>query len=50
MLGNLIIEKYKDYYLMYEFLQEIEKYYDVIQITENIYLIAELEIEIEIMD
>lgn len=47
---NWLLEKYKDYYLTYEFLQEIEKYYDVVQITKNVYFITEIDLEIEIRD
>jgi hypothetical protein len=47
---NKMLEKYKDYFLTYDFLEEIEKYYDVVQITENVYFITEMDLEIEIRD
>jgi len=47
---NKMLEKYKDYFLTYDFFEEIKKYYDVVLITENVYFITEMDLEIEIRD
>lgn len=47
---NKMLEKYKDYFLTYDFFEEIKKYYDVVLIIENVYYITEMDLEIEIRD
>lgn len=46
---NKLLEKYKDYYLTYDFLQEIRKYYEVVHVSENKYFIPYFDYEIQIM-
>lgn len=42
------LEKNRNYFLTNDFLKEITKYYDVVEIREDCYFLPELDYEIEI--